>query len=166
MKCNWNTTQLAYQPDIIHNSKMVDAYQGVLCRLMAYLHDVDAYEKYHLFWQAKLVALTPNHIKRWMCEKAHGTPEPEMINHLSCKLESYSIMANIFTFKRSASLLLLWAGRYLRRHFRVACVLTLPWTIIGQRDLFSEMTTSDQEKSAKSYLELQLVKMRLWTHNW
>jgi hypothetical protein len=50
---------------------MVDSYHGVLRRLMAYLHEVDAYEKDHVFSQDELVALTPSDIKRWMCVKAY-----------------------------------------------------------------------------------------------
>jgi hypothetical protein len=43
---------------------------------MAYLHEVDAYEKDHVFSQDELVALTPSDIKKWMCVKAYGMPEP------------------------------------------------------------------------------------------
>jgi hypothetical protein len=43
---------------------------------MAYLHEEEAYEKDHAVSQDDLAALTPDDIKRWMCEKAYGTPEP------------------------------------------------------------------------------------------
>jgi hypothetical protein len=62
-------------------SKMVDSYHGVLRRLMAYLHEVDPYEKEHVFSQEELAALTPEDIKRWMCVKAYGMPEPGPNNH-------------------------------------------------------------------------------------
>ena len=48
---------------------------------MAYLHEEEAYEKDHVFSQEVLAALTPNDIKRWMCEKAYGTPEPGPNDH-------------------------------------------------------------------------------------
>jgi hypothetical protein len=99
--CN-NTTQIAWIPEekiqpkyslyhVTHNehknepkeekSQMVDSYHGVLRRLMAYVHEVDAYEKDHVFAQEELAALTPNDIKRWMCVKAYGTPEPGVDDH-------------------------------------------------------------------------------------
>jgi hypothetical protein len=64
-------------------SKMVDSYHGVLRRLMACLHKVDAYEKDHVFSQDELVALTPtgSDIKRWMCVKASSMPEPGPDDH-------------------------------------------------------------------------------------
>jgi hypothetical protein len=56
---------------------------------MAYLHKVDAYEKDHVFSQEELAALTPNDIKRWMCVKAYGTPEPGMdANPTECRSTS------------------------------------------------------------------------------
>jgi hypothetical protein len=56
---------------------MVDTYNGVLRRLMTFVHGLeDVYEKDHLFSQEELAALTPNDIKRWMCVKAYGTAEP------------------------------------------------------------------------------------------
>ena len=48
---------------------------------MAYLHEEEAYEKDHVFSQEELAALAPNDIKRWMCEKAYGTPEPGPNDH-------------------------------------------------------------------------------------
>jgi hypothetical protein len=62
-------------------SKMVDSHHGVLRRLMACLHEVDACEKDHVFSQDELVALTPSDIKRWMCVKACGMPEPGPDDH-------------------------------------------------------------------------------------
>jgi hypothetical protein len=60
---------------------MVDTYHGVLCRLMAYVHKVDAYDKDCIFSQDELLALTPAEIMRWVCRKAYGMPEPCVDNH-------------------------------------------------------------------------------------
>jgi hypothetical protein len=48
---------------------------------MSYLHEEEAYEKDHVFSQDDLAALTPSDIKRWMCEKAYGTPKPGPNDH-------------------------------------------------------------------------------------
>jgi hypothetical protein len=80
---------------------MVDSHHGVLRRLMAYLHEVDAYEKGHVFSQDGLAALTPSDIKRWMCVKAHGMPEPGPDDHptkCTCRSSSIEFWKKIISF--------------------------------------------------------------------
>jgi hypothetical protein len=64
-----------------NQSEMVGMYHGVLHRLLVYVHEVDAYEKDHLFSQDELLALIPAEVTKWMCMKAYGTPEPGVDNH-------------------------------------------------------------------------------------
>ncbi len=75
-----NTTNGSF--GLLHDSKHTTSimtektYHSVLIHLMTFVNPGEAYNKDHVFTQAKLAPLTPVDVRRWMCQRAYGTPEP------------------------------------------------------------------------------------------